>query len=148
MIFDKECFVLLIDPFIWVRAESVHVSIAIRDSSLREEEHNILNTNRVQGNEVPWHVGVSHVSLWVSLSRVDNIRELNRILDKKEWCIVADEIDDSLFGVKLDSESSWVTIGVWKTFFSQCCRESYTNWCLFSLSIQEFSLSIFWNIMS
>jgi len=43
---------------------------------------------------------------------VDNIRELNRILDKKEWCIVADEIDYSLFGVELNGESSWVTIGV------------------------------------
>lgn len=118
MVLNKECFTLLIHPFIWVSTETIHVSIAIRDSSLWEEEHNILNTNWIQGNKVPWHAGVSHVSLWVSLSRVDNIRELNRILDKEEWCIVANKIDYSFFSVELDSESSRITIGVWKTFFS------------------------------
>jgi hypothetical protein len=49
---------------------------------------------------------------------VNNIRELNRILDKEEWCIVANEIDYSFFSVELDSESSRITIGVRKTFFS------------------------------
>jgi hypothetical protein len=49
---------------------------------------------------------------------VDNIWELNGILDKEEWCIVADEINYALFGVELDCEASWVTVGIRETFFS------------------------------
>jgi hypothetical protein len=95
-----------------MRTEPIHMAVSIADSSLRKEEHNVLNANWSRCDEVPRHVGVAHIGLRVSLSGVDNVGELNGILNKEEWCIVAHKINNAFFCVKFDSETTRIAISV------------------------------------
>lgn len=92
----------------------------------------------IEADEIPGHVRVSNVSLWISLSAVDNIRELHWIPDEEEGSIIANKITDTIFSVELNSEPSRISISIGKSTLSKCGRKSNHSWSTFSLSIQEF----------
>jgi len=77
----------------------------------------------------------------MSLSGMDDIRELDWISDEEERGIIKYPITDTFFGVKLNSETSWVTIGIRETSFPEGCRESYTKGGSLSYTVEELSLS-------
>lgn len=112
MILDVVNFALLIDPFVGVRAVSVHVSVTIGGSTVREENSDLMKGVWCVSPEVPNHVGVAQVSLRVSLLAVNEVWELNRVLDEEDWSVVSNHIVVTLLSVELDGESSWISDGV------------------------------------
>jgi len=144
VIFHKEGFTLGIHPFKCVSAESIHMTVSIRDSTVRKQEHDVLDTLRSEADEVPGHIWISAISLWISFSTVDNIRKLNRISDEEKWSIVSYYIIIALFCIELDSKPSWISICVRETSFTKSCWESYCDWGSFANSIQEFSFCPLW----
>ena len=114
----KECLSFIIHPFKCVSREPIHMSVSIWNTTLTIEEHNVLDWFRSITNEVPWHIRISDICLWVSISTVDNIRELNRISNEEERSVIADPVTDSIFCVKFNCESSWISVCVRETFLS------------------------------
>jgi len=121
VVLNEEGFSLLVNPLVGMGTEAVHMFVTSRDTSIREKEHDILNAFRCQTDEVPVHVRIFHVGKRVSLSAVDNVRELHGISDEEERCVIAYHILDALLCVKLNGESSRIPISVRETSFSQSC---------------------------
>src|SRR5580698_4006712 len=82
---------------------------------------------RTQGEKIPDVIGLLNVGVRIALLGVDKIRKFKRIPNKKDRCIVADQIVVTLLGVKLDCESSGIAHGVGRTFFSSYGGESDEN---------------------
>lgn len=53
MILYEVRLTFLVHPLISMCTEAVHVSVSIRDTALREEEHNVLDAFRGETDEVP-----------------------------------------------------------------------------------------------
>lgn len=67
----------------------VHETIAIRDSTVAEMEQQLVSRLRAQRHEVPEHIGVLQVSLWISFLRVDEAWEEHRVANEEDRRIVA-----------------------------------------------------------
>lgn len=91
---------------------AMHKSIAIRDSSVSHQDHDLVNRLGVLEKVVSEHgrvVGVGKVSRWVALLSVNELRELGRISQEEDGCVVGDDIPIALVRPQLDGESTRVT---------------------------------------
>jgi hypothetical protein len=103
---------LVIDPFVGVRTISVHVSESIRGASVREENGNLVERLGCEGPEVPSRVRVLISSGGISLLRVDEVGELDRVIDEKDGGVVSNHIVVTLLGVELNSEATGISISI------------------------------------
>lgn len=141
VILNPEGFSSGIDPLKGVRSISIHVAITIGSSTVRHENGNLMKSLRGVGPEVPGHLGALDTSLRVSLLGVDEIRELDWVLDEENWSVVSYDVVVSFFGVKFDSETSWIPIAIVCTTFSSDSGEAQEAVGLLANTLQEVGLS-------
>jgi len=144
---DVEDFSLGINPLEGVRSISIHVSVAIRSTSVREEDGDLVAGFRNEGKEIPEHIGVLAVSLRISLLCVDEIGELGRISDEEDGSVVSNHIVVTFFSVKLDSKTSRISFSISRSLLTTDSRESSKNRSSLSNSVQELSLGVFSDIL-
>lgn len=65
--FTIDWLVLSIDKLEGVRAIAVHVTIAVRSTSIGEEKRHLMSGLWSKRDKVPEHVGIFQVSSWISL---------------------------------------------------------------------------------
>ena len=112
VVFDPVVFAVGIDPLECVAGVAIHEAVAIGRSSVREEDAHLVATLRREREEVPEHVRVRHVGLWVPFLRVDEVRELARVTDEEDRRVVSDHIVVAVFRVELDGEAARVARGI------------------------------------
>lgn len=61
----------------------------------------------------------------VSLLRVNEAREQNRVPDEEDRRVVAHQVPNAVLGVELQSETAWVAKGVSGTAFARFERKSF-----------------------
>lgn len=118
MPFHKEPFIVLVHPYKSMAAVTVHMSVAIRCSSVTEQNSHLMGTFWVLAQIVPNHVGIFQVGLWVSFLGMDEVWELLRISDEKDRGIVASHIPVAFFSIELDSKASWISFSICRSFFT------------------------------
>jgi hypothetical protein len=141
-------FTLLVNPLISVGAVSIQVSVAIRSTTVREKNSDLVKSISGMCPEVPDHVGVTEVSLRISLLGMKKIGELDRVLNEEHRGVIANHIVVAFFSVELNSESSRVSNTVSRSSFASHCRESQEERSSLSDGIQELSLGKFSHIVS
>jgi len=139
---------LLVNPLVSVRAIPIHVSIAVRGTTIREEDSDLVKSVSGVCPEVPNHVGIPEVSLRVSLLGVQKVRELNRILNEKHRSVVSNHIVVAFFCVELNGKASGISNAVSRSSLTSDSRESQEERGSLSDRIQELSLCEFSNIVS
>ena len=148
MIFDKVDLALGVDPLECVRAVSVHVSVAVRSASIREEDGHLVHGLGGVLPEIKDHVWICQVGGWVSLLAVDKVREFNRIIDEEHWGVVTDHIIVALLGVELDGESSWISLSVRGASLACDSRKSEEKRGLLTHFVEEVCSGVFGDIIS
>ena len=113
---NKGGFALGIDQAEGVDAKAFHGAIAARDAAIGHRPHHVVQRFRLQGNIVPERI-VSALSLGngpvgLRLHGVDKVGKLQRVLDKEDRGVVADEVKNPLIGVKLGGEAANIANGV------------------------------------
>ncbi len=108
MEFNIMDFVLCVNELECVWAVTVHETISIRSTSIREQKWDLVRGLWSQRDKVPKHVGVFQVSNRVSFLSMNERRKEDRVADEKDWSVVAHQIPDTIFGVKLYCETSWL----------------------------------------
>ena len=127
VVLDEELLVLGVDPLESVRAVSVHVPVAVRGAAIRHQDGDLVESLWGVAPEVPSHVGVLHTRLRVSLLAVDEVRELDRVLDKEHGGVVTDHVVVALLRIVLDGETARVTVAIVGTALAGDSRESQEN---------------------
>jgi hypothetical protein len=118
------------------------MSISNRSSSIRHQNSYLMEGLGRVGPEIPLHIRIIRVRHGVSLLRMNKVRELYGIFDKEYRGIVSNHIVVSIFSVKLNSESTWVTIAVTSSTFSSNCRETQEARSFFANLIKEISFCV------
>lgn len=137
MIFHKVDLSLIVNPLEGMGAISVHESVSVWSTSVREKNGNLMEGLRGVLPEIEDHVWISQVSCWVSLLRMKEIWELNWVVNEKDWSIVSNHVIISLLGVEFDSEASWVSNGISSTSLSSDGGESKEEWGLLTDLVEE-----------
>lgn len=91
---------------------SVLVEDAIRSSTVREEDHHLVDRLWVLGEVIPEHSGVLEMCLRVPLLGVDEVREFGRVTYEEDGSVVKDPIPITFLGPELDGETARVTSSV------------------------------------
>jgi len=112
VVLDVVNFVLVVHPSEGVGRVAVHVTVAIRGTTVREQNEDLVKSLGRVGPEVEGGVGVLQVVNWVALLGVDEIGELDGVLNKEDWGVIADHVVVAFFSVMLDGEATWVTVAV------------------------------------
>lgn len=64
---------------------------------------------RSQRDEIPEHVWILQVRLWISLLGVNEAWEENWIPNEENWRVVTNNIPNTIVCVEFNSETSWIT---------------------------------------
>lgn len=74
----------------------------------------------------------SQVSLRVTLLGVDEVGELGRVTQEKDWSVIEDPVHVAFLGLHLDRETTRVTSSVWRTRFTTDGGETGSDWAFFA----------------
>jgi hypothetical protein len=81
------------------------------------------------------------IGLRVSFLAVNKVRELNRVSDEEDGCVIADHVIIAFFSVKFQREAPWIPSNIWESFLSSHSRESCKHRSSLTNCIKEFSFS-------
>ena len=105
-------------PLVGVARVTVHVSVRVWGTTVTEEGHNLVDRLLMSREVVPEHRSVLQVGLWVALLCVNEKRELRRVAEEEDGCVVVNPIPIALISIELDRETSRVTSSVWRTLLT------------------------------
>lgn len=108
----------LVYPLVGVGAVTIQMPVAIRSSTVREQNGNLVKGISSMSPEVPDHVRITQVGLRVSLLGVKEVRELNRILNEEYRCVIANHIIVAFFSVEFDGKTSRISNAIGRSGFS------------------------------
>lgn len=100
------------------------MTIAIWDTAIAEQEHDLMSRLGSQADEVPEHVGILQVSLGIPLLRVDEAREEDRVANEEDRRVVANQVPDALVGVEFQGEAARIARRVGGAAFAACNASS------------------------
>jgi hypothetical protein len=141
VIFNKMDFSGSVNPFKSVGRISIHVSVTVWSSSIREKNGDLMKSFWGVLPEIEDHIWVSQVCGWVSLLGVEEIWELDWVVDEENRGVVSNHIVVTLLSVMLDGKTTWVTITIISTTLTCDSGEAKEDWSLFTNGVQEFGLA-------
>ena len=99
-----------------VNTKSFHGAIAARNAAVGHRPHHVMQGFRLQGDVIPEGVvralTLRDSPVWLRFHRMDKVGEFVRILQEEDRCVVADQIEDTLFGVELGGETANIAHGI------------------------------------
>ena len=93
-----------VDEGIGVRAEAVHVAIALRQAAVRDQDRHLVQALRRQRPEIPHRGRRAQVGLRVALLRVDEVGKFERIAHEEHRRVVADQVPVAFLGVEFSAK--------------------------------------------
>lgn len=144
---NPEGFTLFINPLEGVRRVTVHSSVTIGSTSVREQNGNLVSRFRNLGKEVPEHVSALEVGLRVSLLGVNEVREFDGVSNEEDGSVVTNHIPIAFFSVELDCETTRITFSISRTLFTTNGRESGEDGSSLTNSFEDLGLAELGNVM-
>jgi len=131
---DEVALALGVLQSVGVDTETLHHTVRSWNTTVRLGPHEHVSGLRVEVLEVP-EVVVSGLSLrnlivWLWLSCVDDIWELDGVLNEENWDVVSNHVPVTLVGVHLEGETAYITDGISATTATENSGESEEQWCL------------------
>lgn len=102
---------------------------------------------RSQWKEIPEHVGIFQMRLWVPLLCVDETREQYGIPDEEDRGVVAYQIPDTIFSVEFHGETSRIPDRVSRSRFTSNSGESDGNRGLLADGREDFGAWILGDVV-
>lgn len=127
---------------------SIHIEITIWSTTIAEKNRYLVRTFRNLWKEIPKHIWILTVSLRISLLSMNKIWKLSRITNKENWSIVSCHIPITLFSVKFNSKTTWISFWIGWSLFTTYSRETGKNRSSFTYLFKRFCFSILSYIMS
>ena len=143
MIFYEQTLAGFIDPYEGVYSEAVHSGKIFYDAPVAVEPHELMQAFRRQGKKVPDMSVIFDIGAGIGFLGMDEIREFERIADKKDREAQADYVIVSFGGVKFDGKASRVTISIRRAFGADDCREADEKACGYVWIAQKCGAGVF-----
>src|SRR5690606_16585438 len=112
VILHPEPLAAAVDPHERVRAVAVHVAPRARQPARPHEVRHLMRGFGIVRPEVPLHVVVAQSRVGKTLLTANEVRELHRIANEENRCVVADEIVVALRRMELEREAAHVALRV------------------------------------
>jgi hypothetical protein len=128
---DEAGLALSVDEAEGVDAEAVHHGEAARDGAVGEVPHDHVHRFGGEPDEVPKGVvgggGLGGLVVGLGLHGVDEVGELDGVLDEEDGDVVADEVEDAVFGIELRREAAHVADSVGGAARAGDCGEAHED---------------------
>ena len=141
---DVEGLAGLVNPLEGVGAVAVHVSVAVRGTTVGHEDGKLVDGLRSQGKEVPEHVGALEVGLGVTFLGVDEVGELGGVSDEEDGGVVAGHVPVTFLGVELAGETSGISLGVCGTLLASDSGETKEHGGSLANGVEESGFAVPW----
>ena len=119
---------------------TVHESVAVWDTAVTHEDHDLVDGFRVLREVVPELgrvIAATQVGSWIPLLGMDEVRELGGIAQEEDGSVVCYHIPIAFFRSKLDRETSRVSGAVVGAGFATHGRESNGDRALFAFLAED-----------
>lgn len=125
------------DKLVSVARVAVHVTVAVRGSTVREEGHNLVDGLVVRHKVIPKGSGILEVCLGVLLLCVDEQGEVCGIPKEEDGSVVVHPVPVTFLGIKLYRETSGVSGRVCGTLLTTDGRESGNTFGLLANTVEH-----------
>jgi hypothetical protein len=118
---------VLVNELVGVANVAVHLAVALGNTTVSEQNHELMHTLGVLRCVVPEGsriVRVCKMGSWVTLLGMDEHGELRWVSQEEDGCVVGDNIPIALLGPELDRETTRVSGTVVRTRLATNCGES------------------------
>lgn len=120
-----------------VAAEAVHVAVAIRDAAVAHHDGDLVEGFRQAGPEIPVGGGVGESGAGVAFDGVVQIRELERVAQKKDGGVVANQIPVAFLGIELDGKSAYIPLRIGGAAFARHRGKAHKDGCFLADAVEE-----------
>jgi len=103
---------VVLEPLERVSGVAVLLMVAIRSSTIREKDHDLMNRFWVLGEIVPEHISISQMALGMPLLSVDEVRELGGVTDEEDGSVVEDPVPVALICPEFDGKATRIASGI------------------------------------
>jgi len=124
---------IVLEPLEGMAGVTVHVVVTVRSSTIRKEDHDLVNGLWVLGEVVPKHVRVLQMGLGMPLLSVNKVGEFGGVTDEEDGGVIEDPIPVTLISSELDGEATGVASGIGRARFTtdsgetDCCADSLSH---------------------
>ncbi|MNM77068.1 hypothetical protein D3C81_889100 [compost metagenome] len=118
-------------------AEAMHVTVSIRDTPVGEQDGDLVQRLGRMRPEVPHHLRAFQVALRQALLGVDKVGEFQWVTDEEHWSVVANDVPVAFFGVELQGETTWVTLGIGRTTLATDRGEAQEGFGLLANAVEQ-----------
>ncbi|KPY54789.1 Peroxisomal catalase [Pseudomonas syringae pv. solidagae] len=125
------------DEAIGVAAEAVHVTVAVRNATIGEQNSDLVQRFRRVRPEISHHLRALQIGLRQALLSVNEIREFQGVTDKEHRRVVTDDVPVTFLGVKLDRKATRVTLGISRTTLAAYGGEAQENRRLLANRVEQ-----------
>jgi hypothetical protein len=104
--------IVLVDELDGVAIITVHETIAVWDTSVTHQDHELVDGLWILREVVPEHgavISVGEMSCWITFLGVNEVWKFGRISQEEDRCIVGHDVPIPLISPQLDRETSWIT---------------------------------------
>src|SRR5660398_150911 len=98
--------------------KTIHVPIGERCTTVTHQYQYLMQTFGIQTVKIPHHSKAFTIGHRVALLSMNEVRELFRIFDKENRCIIAHQIPVTIFSVEFQGKTTWVSFAVGSSFFA------------------------------
>ncbi len=139
--------VLRVDEAEGVAAEHVHMSVAERDAALAHGDRDLVQRLGQRGPEVPVVLRAAQVGARVTLHRMVEVRELERVAQEEDRCVVANKVPVALLGVELNRGAADIALRVGRAALAGHRREAQEEVGLLADRREELGLGVLGDVM-
>src|SRR5258708_21318454 len=121
---NVEQLILAVDQAESVAAEAVHVPVAVGRAAIREQYRDLVKRFRRERPEVPHHGRRLEIGLRISLLRMNEVAELQRVANEEHGRVVADPVPIAFLAIELPRKPAGLAFGLRRSFFTADSREA------------------------
>ena len=119
-------------------AESMHMTISIRSTTIAHQEHYLVEAFRIQAPEIPHHCRTLCMCSRIPFLGMNEIRKLLRILNKEDRSIISNKVPVSIFCIEFHSKSAWVSFCIRRSLLAANGGKTQEDPGLFSNLVKDF----------
>jgi len=123
-----------------VSSVAVHEAVAIGDTAVTHQNHDLMDGLGILGQVVPEGsavIAASEMCSRVTLLGVDEVRELGWVAEEKDWCVIGNHIPVALLSPELHGEASRVPSTIVRAGLPTNGREADCDWAFLSLLAED-----------
>ncbi len=124
---NPEAFVISIDKAKSVRAKTMHMAVAGRNTAVTHDDGDLVQRLRQASPEVPVIDRTAHIGAWITLHRMVQVRKFQWVAKEEYWGVITHQVPVTLFRIKAHGKAANIPLSICRTTLTCYGRKAHKH---------------------